>query len=260
MKVFVINLERDKDRWASISKQLDREGIDFERFPGVDGRCLTEEELQMVYRKDRALFIQGFELSRAHIGCSLSHVYAYKAVVDRGIEMALILEDDVIIPDGFGDQLLQLEALVDTSRPEVVLLSPAEGSGRTLRSTEGATSFTLQSYASGFFASAFIVTNISARALWKEYFPIIDVADNWPRLHRHRVVDILITAPALVQQDQETFGSSTNADHQTVWQGNWRFAIQYKARRLRFFLCDPMLAWVHRFFRPYNGVLKKPRN
>lgn len=80
---FVINLDRNHERLASITQRLHGLGIGFERLPGVE-----------------------FESSVPRAGargCAMSHLGAVKEARDRGFESVLILEDDAIFRPDFPD-------------------------------------------------------------------------------------------------------------------------------------------------------------
>ena len=99
MKIFVLNLDRAKERRSVMVGRLAAAGLEAEFLPAVDGRLI-----------DRATLPAGTEtrLLPGEIGCYLSHLRFLQVVVERGLEHAIVLEDDVTIsPD-----LLQVSAEV----------------------------------------------------------------------------------------------------------------------------------------------------
>ena len=133
LPVYVINLDRRPDRWAAMSAQLDRLGIEAARIPAIDRESLAG---------DPALRSMG----AGHVACARSHYRAMQALVDCGAPAALILEDDVEVgeeipalisslewwPGGHG--LVKLESAIAPDRR--IWLGPAVGatpSGRALR-------------------------------------------------------------------------------------------------------------------------------
>lgn len=60
----------------------------------TDGEALAPAELAAVYRDAEALRAYGRSLSRAEIGCALSHRRAYEWIVAQGAGAAIVLEDD----------------------------------------------------------------------------------------------------------------------------------------------------------------------
>ncbi|MGE0191481.1 MAG: glycosyltransferase family 25 protein [Planctomycetota bacterium] len=82
--VYVINLDRSPARLAHMTRVLHALGIDFERIPAVDGRQLT------------AVDRQDTPLQPGEHGCFLSHRQAWRCILERGAEVAIVLEDDVV--------------------------------------------------------------------------------------------------------------------------------------------------------------------
>jgi len=96
-KIFIINLDKDIDRYENCKKQLFKYNINnYERFPGIDGSILTEKE-----RKNITTDIGNIIASPSMIGCGMSHINLWKKIVREGINKALILEDDFILKDNF---------------------------------------------------------------------------------------------------------------------------------------------------------------
>lgn len=96
MKIFVISLERNKERQNIISNRMNQLGLDFEFFFGVDGSTLSEEELSLVDQE----FCKnnfGHSMNKSEIGCAMSHIRIYEKIVSENISHALILEDDAYL-------------------------------------------------------------------------------------------------------------------------------------------------------------------
>src|SRR4051812_12010733 len=100
MKIFVISLKTAQQRRAQIDTQLKRLGLCYEMVDAVDGRVLTEEELKAVTDYER---VQGDRkwLNNGAIGCALSHIKAYRRIVETGAPYALVLEDDALLQENF---------------------------------------------------------------------------------------------------------------------------------------------------------------
>jgi glycosyl transferase family 25 len=98
--VFVINLDKDVERLASVSRELAAAGITFTRIPAVLGAERLGEaglvDLAAYRVRNRADSPRGGEL-----GCYLSHLHAMEAFLATGASMGVILEDDVRLLPGF---------------------------------------------------------------------------------------------------------------------------------------------------------------
>jgi glycosyl transferase family 25 len=80
-------------------KEMSKFDLDCEFIEAVDGSLLSEREISEVYDRKKSISSIGRELSRGEIGCALSHRKIYKKMIDNGIEVAVILEDDVKIDE-----------------------------------------------------------------------------------------------------------------------------------------------------------------
>lgn len=85
--VFVISLARAKERRESICKHLSNLNIDYQMIDAIDGTAFSNEEVNSIVAKN-------VSLHPGALGCYLSHVEAYRIVVQNKYPVALILEDD----------------------------------------------------------------------------------------------------------------------------------------------------------------------
>ncbi len=87
-KTFIINLEKDKDRYTNIIKQLEKfKNNNHERIEAVYGKDLKSD--------------YGNKLSKSQIGCFLSHIKTLFQIIEQKLDYAIILEDDVTITKWF---------------------------------------------------------------------------------------------------------------------------------------------------------------
>jgi glycosyl transferase family 25 len=93
MWVFVINLDRDRDRLERMVAEAGRVGISFERFVAVDGDRLDSDLRDQFFTGDRPHEVA---FTAGEIGCYASHLRIHHLLeADTTGEYALILEDDV---------------------------------------------------------------------------------------------------------------------------------------------------------------------
>lgn len=255
MHVFVINLPKDHERRQSITSQLGRLGLDYEILTGVYGKDLSAAEMAEFYDDKKAKRIQCRSLVRSEIGIALSHIKAYRTIMERNIQCALVLEDDVHLPDALPKVLEALEKNIDPACPEVVLLSPAS-LGRSGNSHLVDNFFTA-SFKSGYFAHSYALSLAGAGELLNFLYPVHDVADCWTRLNKYGVVKIRGLTPPLVVQNQAAFGSSTTCELQNSGIGEIRNnpmrRYAFKLRRA-FFLCMDLISALR--YRRLKGIAK----
>ena len=144
LPVYVINLDRRLDRWAMISEQLDRLGMEATRIPAVDARLLaTQEEWEQTTNGNAPFW-------RINLGAAagmLGHSKAMIGLLGSDTPAALILEDDAELAsdtpallDGTdwwptGAHIVRLEGGYDTPRP-VWRPTGTTPTGRALRRLE----------------------------------------------------------------------------------------------------------------------------
>ena len=100
MKIFVITLTGSKERQANIQNQLDKFNLEYEFLFGVDGRKLTQTEIDNFYDSKKAKTFQR-ELNHTEIGCSMSHKLVYEKMINENIDCAIILEDGILLHPDF---------------------------------------------------------------------------------------------------------------------------------------------------------------
>lgn len=143
--VFLINLDRSADRLARCAPILDALGLTWERVPGIEGKQLPPAQLAAL-NPHPAPHGEWFRpLTPGEIGCFLSHLRCWQLIEERGLDCALVLEDDFQTHDACTLQSLQaLAASATGAHPWDVLkltrlrqnaqhiatLAPATGQGK----------------------------------------------------------------------------------------------------------------------------------
>ncbi len=103
--IYIINMVKDVDRKNSMIDRLNKLNIDAEFIEAVDGRKMTEAEISNIYDSKKRKRYFGRDLTKGEIGCLLSHRKIYSKMVDENIDIAVILEDDVIFEPDFKEAL-----------------------------------------------------------------------------------------------------------------------------------------------------------
>lgn len=117
---FYINLDRRLDRREHIEGQLARIGIAAERVSATTPADIAPDRIAAVART----------MSPTELACSLSHRKIWQLLLDRGLEGALIIEDDALLSTSLRDVLAipglasRLDALQFESHPSDALLGP----------------------------------------------------------------------------------------------------------------------------------------
>lgn len=95
-KVYVINLDKDRERMESIGNQLKGLGIEYTRFSAIKGANIRRSK----YLSD---FCETF-CTDGMKGCAISHRLIWDDVVANNYKRVLILEDDAVLSSNFNEE------------------------------------------------------------------------------------------------------------------------------------------------------------
>ena len=109
MKVVVVNLDKSIDRMKIMKKQLDSLNIPFERFSAINGKELTDIEIEQTTTKTCSTLL----CNRGMIGCALSHIQIMKNFLVSDEEFLCVIEDDALLSDGFPIFLSSIESIYE---------------------------------------------------------------------------------------------------------------------------------------------------
>lgn len=99
-KVFLINMKKATDRYLFMSEQLKKQGLEFTVQEGIDGEVYNFDSFydEEYGRKIDRSFIP---LNSREKGISLSHKTILEKMLEENLDYALVLEDDVELPNDF---------------------------------------------------------------------------------------------------------------------------------------------------------------
>ncbi len=109
--LLLINLDRSPERLAAMRQQLAGFGLAFERLPATDGAqtppaVLAEYYSEMLNRRQYHK-----RLTPGEIACYISHLRAWRLIVERNWAYAVVLEDDLELQPAFPAALAALASL-----------------------------------------------------------------------------------------------------------------------------------------------------
>ena len=229
MKIFVINLDKEKARMASIDAQLLQLGIDYERISAVYGKELPLQERNQAVNKFRWWCAMGRPIADAEVGCALSHFSIYQRMIDENISMACILEDDIAISTKSKECVARVESLMDVTKPQVVLLSDHT---KIYGDVSEGGFFELRKSRTGTCTDGYCLTQEAAKVLLKQNLPLLVPCDTWGRWVKQGVIELFHALPSVCQQLQEQFGSSTSVARFNVAEFSRIKWICHKSKRL----------------------------
>ena len=103
MKIYCINLDRDKSRWRSIKSYSDKHNLNIERVSAYYGKDVVEDEYI-----NKNILDKNHNLLKGQLGCALSHVQLWRKIKKDNNQFSLILEDDVKFNRNFKKDLRKL--------------------------------------------------------------------------------------------------------------------------------------------------------
>jgi GR25 family glycosyltransferase involved in LPS biosynthesis len=108
-KIYVVNLDRSKERINKLDSKLKSLGIEYTRFSAIDGDSLDLSKFDLSnYNSGNSPEKYKYEL-----GCTLSHIGIIEDAKKNKYGKILILEDDVLISKSIDDIQDKLKALED---------------------------------------------------------------------------------------------------------------------------------------------------
>lgn len=131
-KIFVINLDRQEKRWKLIQEELmkikvqnNKNLLNFtERFSAIDAKkhSIKTSKINSSYRLEDQYYVDpnpellriirekeiNIDLTKQEIAVALSHLSIWDKIIDKNIQNALVLEDDIYFENKFSRKLNSL--------------------------------------------------------------------------------------------------------------------------------------------------------
>ena len=211
---YVINLARSPERRAHITAELDQHGIDYELVTGVDGRDLDVHDAAIV--DPSVLNTSWFRPGVA--GCAVSHLRVYQEILAAGVDRALVLEDDIIVPA----DLSRLADIVagEMTGAEVVLLN-YDSKVTCKMSREGVIHLPSSrmlvlpiDVSQPESAAAYVITREACERMIKKILPFQARADDWGHFYTEGALDRVRCVMPLTVSKAPEFASTMDYNSQ----------------------------------------------
>ena len=174
--VIILSLEDAVARRAPLINAFQAHGVPYEIWHAIDGRKGLPPEHESLIDRPAARHNLGRDMGNAEFACALSHHFIYRDILKRGLEMAVILEDDAIVDGEFFTFL----NMVQKPACDLLLLhhhnALVRRTGR-LRLENGNVAYRCISTPT--MANGYIITQEGAQKLANRSLPIAAPAD-WP--------------------------------------------------------------------------------
>lgn len=196
MKTYIINLERSAERreyMEGLLTELPFLSVEFVK--AVDGRMMSAEERKESF-DDKLFQKRNSTVARpGEVGCTLSHQKCYRKMVDENEPYVLILEDDIRMSGHMEQAMAEIEGLMKTDEPLIILLS---GWYWYWGVSSLAGNYKLANVYDAFLTHSYVINQAAARLLVEDK-PYI-TADDWGYI-RKKNVRLRAVLPHLVEQN-----------------------------------------------------------
>lgn len=198
VEIVVISLAAAEARRRLMGAQLGAAGLPSFRFvDAVAANQLSEADVAELYDDALSATRVSGPLSRSEIACASSHLAAYRHVVDRGLDIAVILEDDAVLSHQFQEALARLVNLLDARRAQAVILSHVSRySAWGARAVDRRRELCRPHEAYG--CHAYLITNAGAASMLSAFPRVRTAADDWRYFMRMGILDVRAVVPYLV--------------------------------------------------------------
>jgi glycosyl transferase family 25 len=232
---FIIHLERAPARLPQVERLCQQLPIATSIIPAVDGKSLTGQE-KAHYKHHLMRPSYPFPLRLTEIAAFHSHRACWQAIIDQGLDAALILEDDVTLEEPFFSQAFSA-TLTNMIQGDVVrfAVKASERPRNILSPGPGPRIMVPRSIGLGMQAQ--IVTREAARILLEKTQKFDRPVDTYLQLRWHHSVRVLTVSPSGVREISAEMGGSLIGEHKEFLEIIFREVLR-PIYRLNLFLCQ----------------------
>lgn len=250
--VFIINLASAHDRWQRIAAHLEAFGLDrFQRLEAVDGRRFTNAEVSA--RVDRPFFENwyGRAPSAGEVGCTLSHLSAYSALLEGEAPFALVLEDDAELRREINSIVNNevLSAWLVEDIPRVLLLTEVDRYlARPVKNIGNG--YRVAVVRNAWLAHGYLINRAGAQLLLRLQSPIRFLVDDWMDLNMLWGVDVRCIVPHPIRLHETAQDSSLDRAREGLRNAARPRSIKRAVLRLGRRIADAV------FYKAFCGIRK----
>lgn len=240
---YVINLATEAVRREAIIQHLNNRSIPATIFEAYDGRKLAKETLYKHVNEPRLLKEYG-PISNPEIGCALSHINVYKDILNKNLELAVILEDDVHVSSDFYSLIDAtsnsfIKNHLSSDQPRMLQLTHVKRGYRFSKVPINKRYHLFKPACSVWLASGYIINLAAAKSLSTSLYPIWTVADHWSRFNEKGLVSVYALSPPAVWESPDAARSSIETERAPRFRRKKTFTL--KLKQLLFDIIRPIV-------------------
>jgi glycosyl transferase family 25 len=211
VRAYVINLARSPERRAHMAAELAKSQVDYEFFEAIDGRDidLTDPRVRATIAPP---FLSKSSFRPGNAACARSHLSVYKKIVADGLNWAMVMEDDVIVPedlaslaDAVAEHLVGSEVALLNFDSERTCKMSRQGAVDLPHSRQLVLPVDVDQPVS---AAAYVITREACERMDERPLPIWAKADDWAHFYDEGVLDRVRCVVPLAVAKSPDFGST----------------------------------------------------
>ena len=201
MRVILISLERAQERRERMAAEFGRVGIEYEIWPAVDGRLLTDEDRRFVDQDGRRR-LGLYPIPDGSLANTLSQRAAMRDLVENGPDMMAVFEDDARFDAALPEVLSALEFQAELF--DVVILQRRNLRKRFIRCTSLPTGHMLGRVRySDYGSNGYVITRSAAERFLEKNRRMTREIDLALAYFWENGLDVLYVEPPVVSCDDE---------------------------------------------------------
>ena len=208
---YLINLTENEARLENSTRQFDAHAIKFTRIEAVNGWQLDDDQLAQYYDAAAARHRYKYPLIGPEIGCYLSHIEAWRSIVENGESGGIVFEDDFEIVSALApilDLLSSSDQEWDIAKLYSIRKRPEYVSSRRLNATHDI----VFPYQTPTCALGYAITASAAMRLVKSSIPFFRPIDEDHKFfwEKNLKVALVTPSPIIIGDQQSTTGTIGN--------------------------------------------------
>lgn len=241
-KTYVINLKESTDRKERVLAETEKYPcMNVEFVEAVNGRYLSEDEINRQFDCRRFLQRHGREILRSEIGCTLSHRECYRRILESEENIALILEDDVCFLDPHMVEPLLNEINEKMSRNIPCVISLTRHLFFYKNRKEKIGDYSLFGMREGWGTCAYLINKEAAQKLLSISKPYY-VADDFLLMNKMKIdVKVIYPLLAIGASEMKQINSEIGREKRTAGKRTLKYFLFKNWNRI----CCQLLLWFH---------------
>lgn len=228
--LYLINLKSAKNRLSRMTNILNEKGLRYELVEAIDGRILSQGEINGLYSRFKSWLILNRQMTRSEIGCALSHKKAYRKFLATNEQSCVIFEDDIIVSDMINNAIDVAQKAISKDQPEVILLSAFDEDSSLAPSELGV----YDPIGFPWCTDGYVINRKAAELILRANTPICITADGWYRWRDCYGLSVKRVYPTVVSQDRRGIESSVERPNESEAQRSFlRMKFDGLSYRLR---------------------------